>query len=258
MLDSHPEMAVPPESYFIADLGRKAAYYYDKWGAFRSDIFVSDLRKHWAFAQWDVDLDEVAKGCNYRYQTFGQAIEAVFGRYALKQRKGRYADKTPSYVLSIPMIARLIPGSKFIHMVRDGRDVACSWLDVNWGIETLEEAALHWASRVQAGRRAGEWLGVSRYREVKYEQLVSEPEGVLQRLCAFINLDFTSLMLDYPERSAPRIIKSMDRPGLHKNLLLAPTRALRDWRNELSIGDVVRFERLAGDVLIDLEYRVTE
>jgi hypothetical protein len=87
-----------------------------------------------------------------------------------------------------------------------------------------------------------------RYLEVRYEQLVVEPERELARVCDFAGLRFEPAMLDYAgsvDVSAKPHQRSLTRP---------PTPGLRDWRRELSPADADAFSAVAGDVLLELGY----
>ena len=66
--------------------------------------------------------------------------------------KARWGDKTPRYVESIPFISGLFPDARFVHLVRDGRDVALSYANVPFGPKTVARAASLWAKRVRKGR----------------------------------------------------------------------------------------------------------
>ena len=156
------------------------------------------------------------------------------------------------YVLHIRDLARLFPESAFIHLVRDGRDVACSFLELGWA-DTIEEAAMHWRLRVTRGRRAGRALPSGRYLELRYEDLVRDPDTQLRALCSTIELPFSTAMLDHSDRAA-EVIRTTGHPEYHRQLSIPPTPGLRDWRRELTAEDVARFELLAGDALTEHGY----
>ncbi len=104
-----------------------------------------------------------------------------------------------------------------------------------------------------AGRDAGARLGPERYREVRYEDLVREPERVLVELCAFVELPYDARMLRYHEQ-ADRLVPSLSHNEHHQNLHRPPTVGLRDWRSQMSPADAAVFESLAGDLLDELGY----
>ena len=222
LLDAHPLLAVPPESHF-AVLPRLR------------------LRRDPWFRLWEIDPPDL------RGLGVADAVRAVFAAYAAAHGKPRYADKTPHYVSHLPLLADRFPEARFVHVVRDGRDVALSLLEVPWGPDDLEGAALHWRRRVLEGRAAG--LGPARYRELRYEALVADPERELRGLAAWLELSYDPAMLDPARRPV-----AMPYPEHHHRLALAPTPGLRDWRREMSAADAARFQAVAGDALAELGY----
>jgi hypothetical protein len=174
-------------------------------------------------------------------------VRAVFAAYGAVYGKPRYADKTPHYVSHLPLLTERFAEARFVHVVRDGRDVALSLLEVPWGPDDLEGAAQHWRRRVLEGRAAG--LGYERYRELRYEALVADPERELRALAAWLELPYDPAMLDPARRPAAVPYREH-----HGRLALAPTPGLRDWRREMSQADAARFEAVAGDALAELGY----
>jgi hypothetical protein len=257
MFDSHPEMAVPAESNFISSMGSTRSAY-EGSQSLNVDRFTDDLfGKHgWGFRRWGLPLDEVRKALSQRHlHTFADGIRCVYMLYAEKHGKSRYGDKTTHYISLIAQLAQLLPEARFVHIVRDGRDVALALLESPWGFETIPQAAVYWAGSVESGRRAGRWLGAERYCEVPYEDLVTKPDETLQLLCDFIHLKFDGAMLRYFER-ADEIIAQCESPEHHQRLFLPPTKGLRDWRTQMSASDAAVFDVIAGDLLADLGYEI--
>lgn len=249
MFDSHPELAIPHESHFVVTMGMKRKAY-ERPAGFDAGRFVDDLSST-GFARWGLDATAVKRRlADEGTRSYQSAVRGVFSHYALDRGKPRYADKTPIYVLHIDYLAELFPEAQFIHIIRDGRDVALSYMDVDFGPAGLEEAAIHWKRFVNAGRRAGAHLGESRYAEVRYEALMADPEREVRRLCSFVDLDFQDTMLNYFER-AQDIVGSDE---CHRNLYSPPGRALRDWRSAMTPRQVAHFDALAGDTLEELGY----
>jgi Sulfotransferase family len=103
-----------------------------------------------------------------------------------------WGDKSPSYIRSIPILNGLFPQACFIHIVRDVRDYAMS-LRRAFGKDMLR-ASQRWADDVAGARMAGLAIG-DRYTEVRYEDLISNPQAELRKLCAFIGLGYTEDMI---------------------------------------------------------------
>jgi hypothetical protein len=257
MFDSHPEMAIPYESHFPVAMGMSRSIY-EKADGFDTEQFLADLFAHFAFKRWGIPEDEVRNTfleTENSQLTLADALRLTYRTYARHHGKERYGEKTPGFVVCIPLLAALFPESRFIHVIRDGRNVALSYLDGGWGPKNLVEAAMYWKRFVQKGRRDGQQLGSQRYTEVRYEHLVEDPETELRRLCSFIGLDLNDQMMRYfdrrdvvPSRLVPRL------EAAHQNLLKPPTPGLRDWRRQLSSKDAALFDVVAGDLLQELGY----
>ena len=252
IFDSHPEVAVPDETHFIVGLSRRRRRY-ERRDGFDIERFVADLAARRGFRQMGLAAPELGSDLQADPPPdFSEAIRRVYRHYAGTRGKTRYADKTPVQVLSLRRLGRLFPEARFVHIIRDGREVALSYLDAAWGPDSAEEAALLWKRAVTAGRRAGRALGPGRYLEVRYEELVDQPEATVRAICSFLDLGYDPVMLRYHER-AHEIAGTMGMPEARQSLYLPPTRGIRDWR-DMAPGDLARFEALAGDLLTDLGY----
>jgi hypothetical protein len=177
-----------------------------------------------------------------------EAIRTTYSLYASVNGKVRYGDKTPVYVMAIGPIASLLPESKFVHIVRDGRDGALSYQDVPWGPGTVEEAAFRWRRAVNAAKEAARMLASQRYFELRYEDLVHDPERVIHETCEFVGLPFDKSMLSYFKR-ADEVIAPMGVPAARAGLYKPVTKGLRHWATQMPDGDVARFEAIASSAL---------
>src|SRR4051794_17280172 len=114
MLRGHPRLAVPPESHFVpAALNAPS-------GAAALELILRD--EH--FADWQVDAADVRRRATTSDMTPASVVRAAFETYAQAQGRPRWGDKTPAYVLHMPLLAEAFPGARFVHIIRDGRDVA--------------------------------------------------------------------------------------------------------------------------------------
>jgi hypothetical protein len=259
MLDSHPDVAIPQESHFVVNMGRRRHLYGTEHG-FANDRFVQDLVSHWGFKRWGIPAAEIMTSFVENPATcFSDAVRRAYEINAWRQGKRRFGDKTPGYVMHIPMLAELFTDGVFVHVIRDGRNVALSYIAGGWRHTSVAEAAVSWKRFVEQGRKAGRRLGPGRYIEIRYEDMIEDPASELRSLCRFLDLSFDPQMLQYYER-ADTVVGDV-KPHLrraHKNLHLPPTKGLRTWVNEMSRDDIITFEALAGDLLIALGYeRVT-
>jgi hypothetical protein len=253
MLDRHSELAVPDESYFVPQLADRHFRHVDP------DEFVDDLRRIDTLAEWDVPLEKVRARLTER-MPIGAAIGTVYAVYAEERGKARWGDKTPMYMQNLRLLERLFPDALFVHLIRDGRDAALSFLSMPKGLMTetwmqprdVSAFAGQWRAEVKAAQRLGRRVGDRRYLEVRYEDLVGDVEQVLRRISTFARLSYEHDMADYVgnvDVSSKPHQQSLKRP---------PTAGLRDWRLQMSPHDVGAFDRVAGDLLAELGYESHE
>ncbi|HXJ65498.1 MAG TPA: sulfotransferase [Actinomycetota bacterium] len=253
MLDAHPDMAIPPESYFIVDLYRRRKRYERKGQRYNTIAVANDLAGSRWFRAWGMPPKELATAMQRENDVdFAEAMRKVYRGYARMHGKSRYGDKTPAYVQHIRVLSQIFPESRFVHLIRDGRNVALSLTEVKWGPPDVVEGALQWKERVLRGRQAGAQLGSERYREARYERLVDEPEPVLREVSAFVELRFDEAMLRHSETASARVPGRAD--GLHARAATAPASDGRDWRRDMSREDLEAVEAAAGDLLEELGY----
>ncbi len=256
MLDQHPQLAVINEARFIPLVIPNAVAGVDPP---LTRQLVERVRSDRRFSRLGLSEAAVRKAAA-EARTYSDFVTGLFSEYAALQGKPLAGDKTPRYVRYIRLLHHLFPWARFIHLIRDGRDVALSALEWAredkgpgkfelWREEPVAVCALWWRRNVSNGRRDGADLDRARYREVSYEQLVSCPEEALRDLAAFLELPFAAQMLDYHQG------KTRDDPRLSaKSAWGPPTPGLRDWRAQMDHRDLELFEAIAGDLLSALGY----
>ncbi len=252
MLDRNPALAVPDESYFVPSLARRHR------GGIDAAAFVDDLRRLPTLVEWVLSPEAVAVRLRPGMTT-GEAIGAVFEAYAAARGKPRWGDKTPLYMQYLPLLERLFPRARYVHLLRDGRDAATSFLAVPEGIMTAGWGHPHdaagfacqWATEVRAARALGERVGRERYLEVRYEALVAGPEEELRRVCDFAGLDYHEAMLGYVGHT------DSARKEHQQRLNEPPRVGVRNWRTDMSLPDIRAFEAIAGELLVELGYEVS-
>lgn len=250
MLDSHPDMAIPNETHFVVSGGRRRGRY-ERSDGFDIERLVADFGPLIS-RELRCELVEIRGALSEAEpRTFPDAIRAIFSWYAAQRGKTRYGNKSPVHALAMPELASLFPEARFIHIIRDGRDVALSYVDAPVGPQTLEAAALKWRRFVRRAREGGRLVGPGRYIEVRYEELTQQTEDVLRLVCEFIGLEFDDRMLRYHERVEEAFGGPV--PQQHRNLHRPPSR-VRDWREQLTPDAVAGVELIAGPTLNELGY----
>jgi hypothetical protein len=99
-------------------------------------------------------------------------------------------------------------------------------------------------------------LGGARFHEVRYEDLVEDPERELRAICRFADLEYTDGMLEY-HRRADELLDGLRHTGHIQGVRRPPTARVRDWRTTLSTRQLELFEAAAGDALDAYGYERT-
>jgi hypothetical protein len=187
----------------------------------------------------------------------GSFLSLVMGLMAKAQHVPRWADTTPAHLLHMADIREQIPGALFVHVIRDGRDVAVSlekqrWIKpLPWDRETpVFAAAAFWDWMVRRGRASGRGVGAG-YCEVQYEALVERPRETLAKLGRFIGQP-----LDY-DRILANAVGSVARP----NTSFPEARNgsfVGRWRETLPATTATRLDAMLAPTLRELGYATAD
>jgi hypothetical protein len=268
MLDAHPEVGIPSETHFFHKLVKRS-----ERREISPELLADTIITHKRWGDFRLDPDELrARFEAIEPFNLADALRSFYSLYAEKQGKTRWGDKTPGYLRYMRRIEWVLPEARFIHLIRDGRDVALSVLPMNWGPSTITEAAELWVERVTLARENGRT--VSHYMEIKYEDLISETEPILRDVAGFLELPWDNAMLDYHERAEERLKEKArdlprkssrgDQPAAARMASHAMAKKPPDpkrigrWRSEMSPEDREEYESVAGDLLAELGYPVGE
>ena len=265
MLDSHPELAIPGETHWLPKLIKR-----QERGKHSADDLTDLIVDHKRWGDFHLDGEELRRRIRaIEPVNAADAIRAFYMLYAEREGKTRYGDKTPGYVKEMVRIERVLPEARFVHIIRDGRDVALSHLRMNWGPESFGESARLWRNRIRKARKMAP--KVPHYTEIRFEDLVADSERVLRHVCDFIELEFDPVMLEYHERAEERLSeKARELPRKNRppqpaaarleshRLAKEPPRSDRVgmWRERMTEEQVAEYEAVAGDMLVSLGYEL--
>ncbi len=148
MLDAHPDLAIPPETHFVMDVIRAGKKNRDVQ-AFH-EAFVENRR----WDDFDLDSGELLKRLKRLEPLDARgALRCFYDMYAERMGKSRWGDKTPGYQVKMRRIHRNLPEARFIHLIRDGRDVVLSQWSKAQTPTPIEDAAKRWQQRVRLTQR---------------------------------------------------------------------------------------------------------
>jgi len=258
MLNSSPRLYIPPESDFIPRFfGRNPT---GTLTLKRTAQILNVIFTRYRFVrEWE--------GSSPQPDAFWQAmpastpagfLQALYCAYMRQRGAVRWGDKTPIYTSYIGLLARIFPEARFVHLIRDGRDVALSMVN-KWGSQEFHIdayfAARSWVRRIRHARAASAQLLPGRYYELRYDALVAAPEHELRALCDFLGEPYV------PEMATPHRLARQDIPpdGFHAPIRRPPgPQSVGRWRREMSPADARLVQRVAGSLLAELGYEPTD
>ncbi|HEY8465721.1 MAG TPA: sulfotransferase [Solirubrobacterales bacterium] len=258
MLDAHPAMAIPPETHFVPKLIKRM-----RKGTRDADGVLEVITSGTRWPDFHLDAEVLRERLREREPLDpGTALRVFYEAYAERFGKPRWGDKTPGYGKRLIRISRALPEARFIHVIRDGRDVALSRRRRATNPAPVEKHAKRWQARIKSTRRRAR--SVSHYIEERYEELVLDPEPVLRRVCEFIELDYDPVMLRYYERAEERLQEIANpfakmsverRLEAHRLAAQPPQRGrIGAWREGMTPAEIAEFEAAAGAMLDELGY----
>lgn len=192
------------------------------------------------FRGLEIDVDAFIERLEKR--TYDEIVRNFYAEWAFFKQTIRWGGKTPDYAIYAPELFGLFPDAKFVHIIRDGRDVALSLFNLPWGAQNTVVAAIHWKERVEKARNFGKTLSDKNYLEIRYENLLRDPKKEFERLIYFIEY----------EGDKAEIIKQFN--SEIDNLIMKNN--FFKWKKEMSPRQVKNFERYAGNLLKELDYEI--
>jgi hypothetical protein len=194
--------------------------------------------------------EKVLSECN----NGGDFLRIVMGGMAQAQGVNRWADNSPEELLHMLAIKATLPDALFVHIIRDGRDVALSldarphkWVrPFSWDLkDSLLVTGVFWEWMVLGGRKQGRSLGED-YMEVRFEDLQVEPQETLTKIGEFIRHDLNYdriLRVGIGSVSEPNTSFRGDSAG-----------PVGRWRKKISADTLATFEELVGPTLKTFGY----
>lgn len=248
MLDAHPQVCTTVE---LTLFSKYTAPWIEAWNKERTKYKDSELSQGLPFVWTEEEF----------YGFLKEFIQRVYAKVIEQDPRATHIlDKHPGYSPFVHDIDRLLPNSRFLHLIRDGRDVAVSMMaareKMGFGAGTVESSAAAWKQTVLQAKRAGRFTG--RYHEVFYEDLIADGFATMKNVFQFCGLDIsdadlTRIVEEHRfERMKAKRQHSDERfktPEAHYRKGRAGT-----WAEDLSAKQKYLFHRVAGDLLVELGF----
>jgi hypothetical protein len=228
----------PFETHFITKYYKQLHKYGDL------DIYenyfklISKMLEERPVMQWQLHFDiyENFKRLKPNIQ-YKDIINQICLSAAHKNNKNCWGDKTPHYINDIEIIYNLFPDSKYLYIVRDGRDVALSLLKKPWGPNNIYECAEYW-KKLNAKEDVLKVLAnKGQLYSLRYEDLLDNTQWHTKNIYKFLNEEIT-------ETTINQIARNVKKGNYGK------------WKSELTESQIKIFENIAAKDLMRFGYTV--
>ena len=266
ILDAHPQLSLPPETGFLIPFLARG---HGAMPGSREELLATVTGFH-TWPDFGITTGEYERGLA-RIEPYDPAegVRLFYRLYAARHGKALWGDKTPAYGPYLEGLHRLLPEARFVHIFRDGRDVALSLSQV-WFAPARDAAGLgrFWEQRFTEIRRAGR--RVPHYLEVRYEDLVLAPRRTLEAICSFLDLPYHPALEAHSQGAARRLAEVADQRLPDGRIIRRETRLFQQrhavspldasligrFRREMTLRERRELEGVAGRLLFELGYEI--
>jgi len=236
-----------------------------RFGSMKSRAHREQIVEAWlhskGFRRTGLDVEPLSARILNECRNGGDFIRVVMDEVARSQHMQRWAMYDPDNVLHVERVKRDIPNALFVHIIRDGRDIALSlkkmggFTPLPWDrdpTESLVATALYWEWMVHKGRGHGRKFPAD-YIEIRYEDLITNPRETLSKLGGFIDHD-----LDYDRIQRVSLGRlSETNSSFREEGAKETANALGRWKERLARADVAAIEGTVGECLEENGYELS-
>jgi hypothetical protein len=248
LIDANSQIAIPPESHIFIRLLRDLPKYGDLNNRRNLKRFVREVLNDHRIKDWGMNIT-VDDFCSRLDEvSYRRIISLLFELYAENQGKCRWGDKTPQHLLFMREIHALFPDAKFIHLIRDGRDVAVSSLKVFVGPASIYGIAKAWRLYITKYEEFKSCIPADNRYEIFYENLVTHPQDEISKVLKLIGEPVKFSGMELPETGLRKHYLSRDQHMQSLNGKISPKK-VGIYKRKLTQRQIAIFETIAGDAL---------
>jgi len=202
MLGCHPRISIPEVGWLFPRIYPWRHTYGDlsvetNFRTLASDMLFGLNQPLWGMRMNPATaVDEITSLAPER--SFAGIYAAMHQRYAKESgNKPRWGQKTPNNLYFVPQILENFPNAQFLFITRDGRDASATSMESAFGAGNVYGAAYTWNAANAFVKPFRKDLSSSTWFDVRYEELVREPENVLKRVCDFLGEQYSPELLGF-------------------------------------------------------------
>ena len=201
ILHSHANIAIPPQTKYIKKVYKRRLFFGNlskqknrnkilKW-------FSDNHNKKTKIIDLGLGSNDVQNKMTKSGKSLGSILSTIFKLYSKQNNKVRWGDKHPYYIKYLDQLLKLFPDAQIIHIIRDGRDAVASLKSMPWWKNNSIYSMLNWQEAISNGRKAKFKYSSNQFIEMRYEDIIDQPEKNIKTLCGFLEEEFSPKMLEF-------------------------------------------------------------
>ena len=246
ILNQHPKIAVPPESLFFNTMIPLRRYYGDLSLTRNVHRLIDDVLRMPKVLHWSPTPTRAQVLKHLVHPSLGGVFIALMEAWAEAERKPRWGEKSPHHVLFWSDIRSALPGVSVLLVIRDGRDVALSLRAARFGPKSVARAAHRWVRWMKGIEVVQKDLPAHRIHIMRYEDLTTEPETTLRKVCHFLGENFHRDLMSFHESRTTYSSYSLEHVNLQRPLM---QENLGKWWFEMQPRELAVYQDIAGQTL---------
>ena len=251
ILNAHSQIAIPEEGTFLIPLLKKR-YIHHKLSGRALSALTRYLSLNPQLKLWGCDYREYFSQLDQKEcLSIRELIENLYSIYAQQHGKSIWGDKTPPFFRKVNIFLALYPEARFIHIVRDGRDVFDSWRKIDDTKGNVATIALDWCYKLSRIEKSFSRIPADNKLTIRYEDLLGRTEESVRSVCRLLGVPFETGMLEFYRTSHQYI------GAHHSKLIFRPvdSKNIAKWGKNLTPREARCFTLLAGRYLRKYDYQ---
>jgi hypothetical protein len=201
----------------------------------------------------EIDRNRIINNC--KDQTLTSLFYSMYDYFASEENAAFWICKSMANMNFVNELEERERKPFYLHLFRDGRDVACSFKKAIVGEKHIWHLAKKWKSDQEKCLELMENVNDDRFLSIKYEQLIQDSEKEIKRVCKYLNIEYEDKYMNYHESEASKTTAksgkmwaNVGKPVMKNNF--------NKFKTQLSREEIIIFEHVAGDVLEKLGYQL--
>jgi hypothetical protein len=257
LLDRHSNIAIGPETHFFS------VFIPQNWAHRTPETYeqlVDSALEYQRIADFRLDREQLLRHFKQYELSFANLLRAIIEVHAIRNFKLRPGEKSPLHLAHVPALLDQFPESRVICVLRDGRDVVRSLLEVPWATpgnpRRFRLFCMRWNDAVEEMIHYEKTVPPDRFLIVKFEDVLRQPKSELEKICSFIGEEFEPTQLEGAQSS--NAVPDWEKKWKNKASEMPDPERIEAWRKSSDQKQIWIMNSIMGTMLERVGYSATK